>query len=75
MNLSTWDHQPCLNCLEVVTTGRTGRMTDLVEGTVSHEHKFDGCMYGLKSQFQETSQTNQETLEDCCMGGVFSEAS
>ena len=30
------------------------RMTDLVEGTVSHEHKFDGCMYGLKSQFQET---------------------
>ena len=29
-------------------------MTDLVEGTVSHEHKFDGCMYGLKSQFQET---------------------
>ena len=23
------------------------RMTDLVEGTVSHEHKFDGCMYGL----------------------------
>ena len=30
------------------------RMIDLVEGTVSHEHKFDGCMYGLKSQFQET---------------------
>ena len=30
------------------------RMTDLVEGTVSHEHKFDGCMYGLKSQFQKT---------------------
>ena len=30
------------------------RMTDLVEGTISHEHKFDGCMYGLKSQFQET---------------------
>ena len=30
------------------------RMTELVEGTVSHEHKFDGCMYGLKSQFQET---------------------
>ena len=30
------------------------RMTDLVEGTVSHEHKFDGCMYGLRSQFQET---------------------
>ena len=30
------------------------RMADLVEGTVSHEHKFDGCMYGLKSQFQET---------------------
>ena len=30
------------------------RMTDLVEGVVSHEHKFDGCMYGLKSQFQET---------------------
>ena len=30
------------------------RMTDLVEGTVSHEHKFDGCMYGLKSKFQET---------------------
>ena len=29
-------------------------MTDLVEGIVSHEHKFDGCMYGLKSQFQET---------------------
>ena len=29
-------------------------MTDLVEGTVSHEHKFDGCMYGLKSQFQDT---------------------
>ena len=29
-------------------------MTDLVEGTVSHQHKFDGCMYGLKSQFQET---------------------
>ena len=29
------------------------RMTDLVEGTVSHEHRFDGCMYGLKSQFQE----------------------
>ena len=21
---------------------------------MSHEHKFDGCMYGLKSQFQET---------------------
>ena len=30
------------------------RMTDLVEGTISHEHKFDGCMYGLQSQFQET---------------------
>ena len=30
------------------------RMTDLVEGMVSHEHKFDGCMYGVKSQFQET---------------------
>ena len=50
------------------------RMTDLVEGTVSHEHKFDGCMYGLKSQFQETPQTNQETMEDCYVGGVFSEA-
>ena len=25
----------------------------VVEGTVSHEHKIDGCMYGLKSQFQE----------------------
>ena len=47
MNLSIWDHQPCLNCMD-------RRMTDLVEGTVSHEHKFDGCMYGLKSQFQET---------------------
>ena len=31
------------------------RITDLVEGTVSHEYKFDGCMYGLKSQFQETT--------------------
>ena len=30
------------------------RMNDLVEGTVSHEHKFDGCIYGLKSQFQDT---------------------
>ena len=30
------------------------RMTDLVDGTISHQHKFDGCMYGLKSQFQET---------------------
>ena len=29
-------------------------MTGLAEGTVSHEHKFDGCMYGLKSQYQET---------------------
>ena len=29
-------------------------MADLVQGTVSHEHKLDGCMYGLKSQFQET---------------------
>ena len=24
------------------------RMTDLDEGAVSHEHKFDGCMYGFK---------------------------
>ena len=49
-------------------------MTDLVEGTVSHEHKFDGCMYGLKSQSKRDSQTNQETVEDCYVGGVFSEA-
>ena len=28
-------------------------MTDLTDGTVCRDHKFDGCMCGLKSQHQE----------------------
>ena len=51
------------------------RMTDLVEGTVSHEHKFHWMHVWLEITIPRDSQTNQETMEDCHMGGVFSKAS
>ena len=47
------------------------RMTDLVEGTVSHEHKFDGCMYGLKSQFQETPKPIKKPWKIVTWGCLF----
>ena len=47
------------------------RMTDLVEGTVSHEHKFDGCMYGLKSQFQETPKPIKKPWKIVTWGGCL----
>ena len=34
-------------------------MTDLTDGTVCHDHRFDGCTYGLKSQYQETRKPIQ----------------
>ena len=30
---------------------RDKRMTDMINGTDSHTHEFDGCMYGLKSKY------------------------
>ena len=47
------------------------RMTDLVEGTISHEHKFDGCMYGLKSQFQETPKPIKKPWKIVAWGVSF----
>ena len=46
-------------------------MTDLVEGTISHEHKFDGCMYGLKSQFQETPKPIKKPWKIVAWGVSF----
>ena len=28
-------------------------MTDMINGTDSHTHEFDGCMYGLKSKYNK----------------------
>ena len=50
---------------------RDRRMTDLVEGTISHEHKFDGCMYGLKSQFQETPKPIKKPWKIVAWGVSF----
>ena len=47
------------------------RMTDLVEGTISHEHKLDGCMYGLKSQFQETPKPIKKPWKIVTWGVFF----
>ena len=32
---------------------RDKRMTDMINGTDSHTHEFDGCMYGLKSKYNK----------------------
>ena len=50
---------------------RDQRMIDLVEGTVSREHKFDGCMYGLKSQFQENPKPIKKPWQIVTWGVSF----
>ena len=40
---------------DVIIYWKDRRMTDLTDGTVCHDHRFDGCTYGLKSQYQENS--------------------
>ena len=53
---------------------RDKRMTDLIRGTDSYTHEFDGCMYGLKSRFRKCWSTHPETMENCIVGGVLQQA-
>ena len=45
-------------------------MKFMINGTNSTIHEFDGCMYGLKSQFK-MQHSHQETMEDRIVGGFI----
>ena len=46
------------------------RMVQLVNGTESHVHVFDGCMYGLTSQYNAKGLAIKAAVEDSFVGGT-----
>ena len=50
---SSWMLWHYWNYQEVATIGMMNGWKCMIEGTDSHIHDFDGCMYGLKTQFDD----------------------
>ena len=47
------------------------RMMSMIHGTQSHIHDFDGCMYGLKSQFKDVGTAIKKPWRIVSWGVAF----